>query len=488
MRNKIIAVNAVIVLLVGLLSWVVVRQAIIGAAANMDQLVGEAKHDVQGAAARLQLDGLRAERWLAAKAMEPQTADPLSKASPSARGDAATVVCDGILGASKGAPAFEGKVPSMVLLVDGAGRIVGRNGSTMSRGDDLGALYPSLKQALTTGQSGSDIWVNKERNDMFLASFAPVRAENGKVEGALVLGTNLNDMLTRASDAATGRGLVLVVPTGESWQVVARSSNATQALADTAATRGTEAVKQAIGTGHASAVMAGDSIAAAGGLADLGDGKRAAVVAAAPASLVEGAAGLANPIWGVTALGFLLVIIGGWLLGNYIDRPINMLEEGLLAILNGQSDKRFELEHAELGGLAFRVDQLLNQLMGVEEDTTDAEGRPSKAPTAADYRDAMSVDDRRGAGGGGGGGDELDPAAIQRLAAENADAYYARIFGEYIQAKKALGEQTDHITKDTFVGRIQSMEREASGKYGKAVRYQVKATGREVVLIAVPLS
>ena len=38
-----------------------------------------------------------------------------------------------------------------------------------------------------------------------------------------------------------------------------------------------------------------------------------------------------------------------------------MLEEGLLAILNGQSDKRFELDHAELGGLAFRIDQLLNQ-------------------------------------------------------------------------------------------------------------------------------
>ena len=48
-----------------------------------------------------------------------------------------------------------------------------------------------------------------------------------------------------------------------------------------------------------------------------------------------------------------------------------MLEEGLLAILNGQADKRFELDHAELGGLAFRIDQLLNQLMGVEEDPTD---------------------------------------------------------------------------------------------------------------------
>ena len=112
-----------------------------------------------------------------------------------------------------------------------------------------------------------------------------------------------------------------------------------------------------------------------------------------------------TPILYVTVLGLILVLVGGWMLGNYITRPINLLEEGLLAILNGQQDKRFELDHPELGGLAFRIDQLLNQLMGIEEDTTDEQGRPSKAPSAADFREAMSVDcgDRRGGGRGAAG-------------------------------------------------------------------------------------
>jgi hypothetical protein len=180
--------------------------------------------------------------------------------------------------------------------------------------------------------------------------------------------------------------------------------------------------------------------------------------------------------------GIVLVIIGGWLLGNYITRPISTLEEGLLAILNGQSDKRFELEHAELGGLAFRIDQLLNQLMGVEEDTTDAEGRVSKAPSAANFSEAMNVEDKRGQGEG-----QMDPAAVQALAAEPAAQYYARIFREYIAAKKALGEATDHITEQTFTSRIQSMEQDASQKHGRPVRYQVQARAKEVVLIAVPL-
>ena len=78
--------------------------------------------------------------------------------------------------------------------------------------------------------------------------------------------------------------------------------------------------------------------------------------------------------------------LGGFLLGNYLSRPIEELEEGLLAILNGKTDLRFEIEHAELGGLVFRLNSLLNQLMGVQEDDTDEEGRPSRPPAASDFR------------------------------------------------------------------------------------------------------
>ena len=181
------------------------------------------------------------------------------------------------------------------------------------------------------------------------------------------------------------------------------------------------------------------------------------------------------PILGVMALGLVLVVIGGWLLGSYISAPIARLEEGLLAIINGQTDKRFQLEHAELGGLAFRIDQLLNQLLGVEEDTSDEEGRISRAPSAAAMEAAMGD-------GGGASSAGIDAA----LAQEPAQQYYARLYREYIAAKKALGEQVDHITEQAFLSRIQSMEAESSQK-GKPVRYKVQSNGREVVLLAVPI-
>jgi hypothetical protein len=165
-----------------------------------------------------------------------------------------------------------------------------------------------------------------------------------------------------------------------------------------------------------------------------------------------------------------------------------MLEEGLLMILNGQGDKRFELEHPDLGGLAFRIDQLLNQLMGVEEDPTDDEGRVSKSPSQQSVSDAMSVDDRQVAQDRSAGGElTTDPAVIERLAREPARDYYARIYSEYISAKKSLGEPTDHITEQAFAARIQGMEQEATAKYGKPVRYEVRAGGKEVVLLAIPL-
>jgi hypothetical protein len=78
----------------------------------------------------------------------------------------------------------------------------------------------------------------------------------------------------------------------------------------------------------------------------------------------------------------------------------------------------------------------------------------------------------------------VDPG---RLAAEPADQYYARLYREYIAAKRALGEQVDHITDAAFKSRIQGMEQDATAKHGRPVRYHVQSNGKEVVLLAVPL-
>jgi hypothetical protein len=483
MRIKIIAVNALIVAIVGLLSFLLVRSALGSATSNKDQLSSDAQEDANGAAGRFQLDGLRAERWLAGASTSQGSLDALAKATASARGEAATKHCDDLVSRMKNASLFERNVPTLVAIVDASGRIVGRNNSNLNRGDDLGKTYPGLKSTLTTGQSGSDVWYESDR---YLATYVAVRDEQGRILGALVIGRPLNDMLSRVSEATTGRPLVIVVPKGDDFEVVAHSALQSESLDASVGKGAKEMLKNALAHQQTDVVRDGDLLVAASPLPAFEDGKRALLVAATPASLIQDPTGLAMlPIFGATCMGIILVIVGGWLLGNYITRPINMLEEGLLAILNGQNDKRFELDHAELGGLAFRIDQLLNQLMGVEEDTTDAEGRVSGAPNAANFTEALAVDDHRMQYRPGEG--TMDPEAIARLASEPPQQYYARIFREYVNAKRAIGEATAHITEQAFASRIQAMEKEAAQKYGRPVRYQVQARNKEVVLLAVPL-
>jgi hypothetical protein len=467
MRNKIIAVNAVIVLIVGLLAFAIVKTQLSLATSSTDQLKRSAQRDAVGVAAKLQLDGLRAERWLSAKAAEAPTRALLTKATPDARSDAARQLSDQIANA---APATLGAKPSIVAVIDGNGKILGRNGSDLGRGDDVAATYPAFKEALAKTAPGSDVWTDTKRADQYIASYAPVRDENNRTM-MLVIGVALNDALARVTEASGGRGVLLVNEKGDVLANTQTTDDVKKAVKDASGD-----VKNAVTTGTVVAGGKDDVLFAAAPLDGFGD-KKTAVVAVAPTSLLEGAHGVALSILGAMALGLILVVAGGWFLGNYISRPIAVLEEGLLAILNGQSDKRFELDHAELGGLAFRIDQLLNQLMGVEEDNTDEQGRVSKAPTAASFGDAYSVD-RSGQGPGAG---------AAGLANEPAEQYYARLYGEYIAAKRSLGEQVDHITDVAFRSRIQGMEQEAASKHGRPVRYQVQVNGREVVLLAVPL-
>ncbi|MEO8796734.1 MAG: hypothetical protein ABI551_02520 [Polyangiaceae bacterium] len=398
MRTKIIAVNAVIVVLVGLIAFVLTRSALLSAAGDASQTASAAKHDAQAASEQVQLDSLRAERWLASKAVEPATADVLVKpaASPSAQGEAATALSDAILSAAK--QSFGGASPALVVVVDARGKTLGRNGVQLGRDEDLSALFPPLKIALAAGRTGSDVWFNAEKSFQYLASYAPVRDETGKVVGAIAMGFTLNDELSRTSEATTGRALKIVGLTstgvgapaaGGDVQVLASSAGGGGDL-DAAIGKSKDGIKTAINGGHTAAV-AGDTLVAVAPLDGIGDGKRA-VVTTAPSSFLDNVNGILLPvILGSTVLGLVLVVVGGWFLGGYIMTPIAQLEEGLLAILNGQTDKRFQLDHPDLGGLAFRIDQLLNQLMGVEEDTSDAEGRISRSGTAAQMNAAVDA-------------------------------------------------------------------------------------------------
>jgi hypothetical protein len=478
MRGKIIAVFSVVVLVVGGLTYALIR-------ASLGDLStpGEAPRALAAAGAQLHLEGVLLERWVAAQVADAKLRDPFNAGTPAARAEAATELCNKMREAGAAAPELAGTAPALVALVDKQGVVLGRNGSALMRGDNLGAIYPLLRGALDKGATGSDAWINRARNEQLFASYAPIRGADGAVIGGLVAGTAINnERLTRASERTSGHILVMAAKGASGLDVVASSAGATPEILGTITA--SQQPLQALTSGQ-SVELAGlpaDMTGASHPLDGYGDGRRAVLIAIAKLQTVGLLAGLIWPAIGAIVLGLVLVVIGGFLLDAYISRPISELEEGLLAVMNGRTDLRFEIEHAELGGLVFRINSLLNQLLGVQEDDTDEQGRPSHAPRAGDFKDALEVDETMAAGAA------ADVAEAKHLREEADNDYYTRIFREYVEAKRSLGDPTDHITKEAFTARIMESERDTAQKHGKPVRYKVEVRGREVVLLAVPLA
>jgi HAMP domain-containing protein len=480
MRGKLIAVFAVVVLVVGGLSYALTR-ATLGDLSTP----GETPRALAGASAQLQVDGLVLERWLAGEVTNPKLREPFNAGTESARFEGARLNADKLREAAVSSKELGPLSVQLVALVDKNGKVLARNGSALMRGDDLGGVYPTLRDALKKGGTGSDVWVNRARNEQMLTSYAGIREADGSIIGAVVVGTALNDeRLNIASDRTSGRMIAAAVRDGDKLEMVAKSNGVTpELLAALITAPAKDGAFQALSTGQVVDLggMPREYVASARALEGYGNGSRLVLISLVKLSAPAILSGLIWPALGATLLGLILVIVGAYFLDAYISRPVSEIEDGLLAIMNGRTDRRFEIEHAELGGLVFRLNSLLNQLFGVQEDETDEQGRPSRAPEAASFQDALSVDERMAAMGTG------DTADAQALRDEPEDAYYRRIFEEYIKAKRELGDPVDHIGLPAFVERIMASEKELADKHGKPVRYKVEVRGREVVLLAVPL-
>ncbi len=487
MRAKIIGLFSVIVALIGVLSLVLLRANLVDLVANPDQSRIDAVRSAAAAQARLELEALTLQRWLDEQSNDPLTREPFLRENESARSDFSTAQADRIFGLASSE--FRQNPPAIVAFVNERGVALGRNGSTLLRGDNLGAAYPALAVTLKKGLTGSDVWVNPTRNEQMLVSYATVRDAQNRILGGIVLGTPLDDgRIGRTTEITSGRPLAFVSFGPKGPELVAKSGNVPEPALAWFRGGSLKASPQALEPGRPQQLPAGPPgyAGAVVALSGYGDGKHAALVALSPLGLGDSLNAALLPIIGFTTLlGIVLVAFAGVVLSNYLTAPVVELERGLLAILNGQTDRRFEIEHAEYGGLVFSINSLLNHLMGVQEDTTDAEGRPSRAPSAQQFREALSVDPTpeavgRVAGGAGG-------ATAARLGAEPADAYLMRLYDEYIKAKRSLGDPVDHITEAAFVERIRTSELETSQRLGKPVRFKVELRGREVTLVAVPL-
>lgn len=387
MRWKIIIVNSTILVIVALLSFALVKPGLDDVLSNRSERRAAAERAIRSANLQFELDSLRLERWLSDRAAEESVVSVFAGGTSQARSEIASAQAKRLRDAATKNTSLAAMSIPIVLFVDVRGIVIGRNDSSQMRGEDLARAYPSIARALQTGQTSSQVWLNRQRSEQLVASYAPVRGEGGEVLGILVAGTPLNDeRLSLISRGTSGQALAVAVLNGpDTVEVIAEGTLEGQRSLF-------EAIRQQPVLNRAASSLKsgraifddGTSVFAAEPLQGY-EGAQVILLAGLPQSLVPSVPALLWPLFAASVLGIALVVAGGIFLGNYISAPIAELEEGLLTVLNGRTNHRFELEHPEFGGLVFRINSLLNALMGVAE--TDAEGRTSQPP-GAPYREA----------------------------------------------------------------------------------------------------
>ncbi|MCG8557897.1 MAG: hypothetical protein MJD61_21825 [Proteobacteria bacterium] len=501
MRLKIIAGNVAIVVVLGFVGFQMVR----------GELRSELNREVDAGIANSQvlldrsfrLSSIELLQRVEERAESKQLRDVFAGLDLNSRRTRAFEAAENVV-AFMGDPA-RGKwgAPDIAAVVDETGRVVARNGArNLMFGQSLLEAVPALGDVLKDGEPRSDTWMEEREKKVLRTSIAAI-AHKGTRLGALVVGYDLSNGVAVREATLLG-GDVAFLAEGRVYSSSLDGSGV-KALNDFLFSTNKATTQQ---------VMNGELPSSSPWQASLAGQDYVAITAKLPGSISVRMAyvilanrtvrlelvGAANMILYTLVLGVILVAAFGFTVGTSILRPIVAIEEGVLAVINGNTDLRLETDSPELGGLAYRINQLLNVFTGTEEDTEDETGRISHPPKAGMWKDAAFGEAAPSAATQGPARDTTretnatagvtasdgtldDPAVGASLAAEDEEAYYARVYDEYVAAKRALGEDVSNIPRERFVARLKGNAGSLVAKHGcRMVRFQVQTRGDQVVL------
>lgn len=475
MRLKIIAGNLVAVLLVGLGSYFYVKSELeSGLGARID---GEISSDGEVVSSAFRLHGYEFMQQVAVRAQQRDIRLAYGALDQNSRRTRAHEQANGISAWFQDPSRGRGGRPDLVALTDETGRVIARDTDVNRLNNaNLAQTLPSIRRVLE-GEPAHDAWMYADEGKLLAVAMAPVRNDEGGVIGALVVGYDISNGMAERLGEMVGRKVAFV----REGRVYSSSL------------RAADAFNSALGgplSGPLSAAVEGNTSSAfrvqMGSETYVGTLRRLPLAASQPITLAVlgdrteamGLASVAGVILALMGIGVLLVLAYGFVVGTSFLKPLEAIEEGVLTIINGRTDVRIDVESPEFGGLAYRINQLVNMFTGTEE--TDEEGH-----TVNVSGNFAAVDDGGGAPASGAGseGDGDDAELAARLAAEPEADYHARVYREYVAAKKAAGEDVSNIPEDRFIQRLQ---KNAEGLVAKnkcrMVRFEVVTKGDQVTL------
>jgi len=488
MRLKIIAGNLVAVLLLGLVSYFLVGSDLEQQLSN--RVRTQIVNDQALLDRSLRLLALEFVSQVKQRATDPDVALVFTALDDEGRRTRAFEAAERS-SAWLGDPARGGRGrPDIVVVTDDAGKVVARNADrNRMNGMQLDASVPALRATLRDGEASHAIWKKVDEGKLLEVAAAAIRNEQGTITGALVVGYDLSNGLAQAEGKTLGGRDVAFIADDKVYSSSFSESIAKQLRAYLYGPA-KPATDAALGGAVSNPWTASlDTSEYVGVIAPLpsAPGSKVAYAVLANRTQAVGIVPEATQTLILLTIVFSIVVLGyGFMVGNSIVKPIEEIEEGVLAVINGNTDLRLATSNPDYGGLAYRINQLLNVFTGVSEgEAEDEQGRVSTVRQDA-WKDSAFSDGAAGGGGGGaaqggaaGNPDVVDdPAVAARLAAEPEEAYYKRVFAEYVAAKKAAGESVANIPEDRFTQRLKGNEQALVKKHGcRAVRFQVQKNG-----------
>lgn len=151
--------------------------------------------------------------------------------------------------------------------------------------------------------------------------------------------------------------------------------------------------------------------------------------------------------WVFTAAAAILAIVFALLLAHHFIKPITQIEDGLLRLMNGDWTHRFDVRSAEVGGLSYRINQLMASLLGDEE-----EAEPGS-----------------------------EAAADAGMSADPAEARYRDLYARFQAAQRQVGQDPAGTSYEDFRARIVDNEQKILQKNpGRHVDFDIVVSGGQI--------
>ena len=481
MRLKIIAGNVLWVIATGLLAFYVVRSSIVEQAAT--DVADETQRNFQvlqrsfrlAAGEFTELVRGRAATQEASSVFNASGTDSLRTRAHSVANSVASWLADPARGL--------GGRPEIVLITDETGRVLARDLDPERMFDQqLTQTLPVLREVLE-GRAVHTLWRQRSDNKVLRVVAAPIRSADGRVIGSIMVGYDLSNGFAESQASVLGHGSVGYVVEGVFYSASGELPVLEAALAQEGPFKA--AVTESLGSRQTSSrveftVNSETFLGISGPLPGV-DSIPAAMVSVVNASSRLERASAANIVVLLTLVAALGVFIYSFLIGTSLLQPLEAIEDGVLKVINGRTDYRIDIEDGEFGGLAYRINQLINMLTGVEE--SDEEGHTTSSGTWGGQTEGVAGATAPTEAVAGESADGSDANLAAQLAAEPAAQYYQRVYNEYIAAKQAAGEDVSNIAADRFIERLKGQETSMAQKKGcRMVRFQVQAADGQVSL------